>query len=401
MWKKTVFVVMALFFVAFAFTNFVAFAAEVVIDNTQPVVVVVRPTTASPNSTNETSPNFEIVFNYTEANPNNWSLIINNATHTICTHHNTSALTGGTNITITTNCSISSITEGTYNLTVNVTDIVLNSSTGTETGAIIADFTVPVLSNPVPANGSDVNTSQITLGVDTNEVATCRFATSASVSYYDMTTTFANTQSTSHTTTVNLTDFGIYNFYIRCQDNAGNANNNDFLVSVNFVSNASAFGRSVTLNLAFRIGAVKGQDAIQFTSRHIAAWNTNNGTVLGIVPSGERNFISNFNTSYSSSAYVISNTQALKENIFLVTYTNGTNADVRNKASFLGGGKILGTIFGSIARETATGFPLYIVTFYDDADLQNNTDFSGTGKLMIRNRGDNEFGVPNITIERI
>lgn len=379
----------------------VAFAPEIIIDNTQPVVVIVRPTTASPNYTNQSSPNFEVVFNYTEANPNNWSLRIYNATHTVCTHRNTSALSGGTNVTVTTNCSVAGAAAGEYNLSVNMTDIVLNSSVDVETSAIIVDFAIPTLSGPVPANNSNVNTTRITLGINTSEVATCRFNTAPDTDYYAMPYTFANTQATVHNSTINLTDFGIYNFYLRCRDNAGNVNQNDFWISVNFVSNLTVFGRSVTMNLALRVGSNKSNDVLKFSANYSAVDNLRNGTVAAIVSGGPRPFAGSVNTSYSSAANLISASQAADGSVFFLVMTNGSVDDIAARTYSLGSGKLPSGLFGVMYRGTAASFPLHVVAEYDSVDIANNTPFSGSGEILIRNRGPVADGRQNITIERV
>ncbi len=378
-----------------------AMAADIIIDNTQPVVVTIRPTTASPNYTNQTAANVQIVFNYTEVNPANFTINISNSTTTICTYQNTSGLVGGTNVTVTTNCTLASgIREGNFNLSINMTDVVANSSTNVQTDAIVFDQTLPVLSGPMPANNSNVNTTQTVLGINTSEVATCRFSNSPDIDYNSMPYTFANTQATVHNTTISLTDFGIYNFYIRCRDNAQNANTNDFWISINYLSNATTFGRSVTMNLAFAIGANKSKDVLQFSFNYSASENFRNGTAVGIVASGSRAFTGRINNSYSASANSIAMVQSADKNKFLLTITNGSMSEISSKIGFLGNGRVLGGVFGVMSRGSATSFPIYIAAEYDDIDIANSTAFSGAGELILRNRGATADGRANITVER-
>ncbi len=379
----------------------IAFAPEIIIDNTQPVVVTIRPTTASPNYTNQTAANVQIVFNYTEANPANFTVNVSNSTTTACTYQNTSGLVGGTNVTVTTNCTLASgIKEGNFNLSINMTDVVGNSSTNVQTDSIIFDQTLPTLSGPIPANNSEINTTQMTLGINTSEVATCKFANSPGTEYNSMPYTFANTQATVHNTTITLTDFGIYNFYIRCRDNAMNANANDFWTSISYVSGATTFGRSVTMNLAFAIGSAKNTDVLQFSSNYAASENFRNGTVAGIAASGSRAFTGRINSSYSGAANSIALVQSADRNKFLLVLTNGSTADIASKTVFLGSGKVLGSAFGVMPRGSATSFPIHIVAEYDDIDIANSTAFSGAGELMLRNWGPTPDGRANITVER-
>ena len=377
-----------------------ALAADIIIDNTQPVVVTIRPTTASPNYTNQTQANVQIVFNYTEANPANFTINISNSTTTICTHQNTSGLVGGTNVTVTTNCTLAAgILEGNFNLTINMTDVVANSSTNVQTDSIVFDQTLPALSGPIPANNSNINTTQMTLGINTSEIAACRFSNSPDTDYSSMPYTFANTQATVHNTTITFTDFGIYNFYIRCRDNAMNANTNDFWISINYLSNATTFGRSVTMNLAFAIGN-KSKDVLQFSSNYSASENFRNGTVVGIVASGSRAFTGRINNSYSAAANSIAVLQSADKDKFLLVITNGSLSEISSKIGFLGNGRVLGSAFGVMQRTSATSFPLYIVAEYDDIDIGNSTAFSGAGELLLRSWGPVPDGRANVTLER-
>ncbi len=95
------------------------------------------------------------------------------------------------------------------------------SQTYTVTLAAV-DVTPPVRSNGLPTGTLAVGTTQATLSLTTNENATCRYATTAGVAYASMTSTFTTTGGTTHSTTVTgLTNGGSYNFFVRCQDAAG------------------------------------------------------------------------------------------------------------------------------------------------------------------------------------
>ena len=102
-----------------------------------------------------------------------------------------------------------------------------------EGGAIgAADTTPPIRSNGQPAGSLAGGTTQATLSVTTDENATCRYATTAGVAYGSMPNTFTTTGGTAHTTTVTgLTSGGSYNYYVRCQDPAANANPDDFPIT--------------------------------------------------------------------------------------------------------------------------------------------------------------------------
>ena len=75
-------------------------------------------------------------------------------------------------------------------------------------------------------------TTQATLSLTTDTSATCRYSSIAGVAYAAMTSTFTQTGSTAHSTTVNgLTNGGSYIFYVRCMDLAGNVNTDDFTIT--------------------------------------------------------------------------------------------------------------------------------------------------------------------------
>ena len=107
-----------------------------------------------------------------------------------------------------------------------------NDFTISFTVAQATDTTPPVRSNGAPTGALAIGTTQTSLSLATNENATCRYATTAGVAYASMPNTFSTTGSTAHSTTVTgLTNGGSYSFFVRCQDVAGNPNQNDFTIS--------------------------------------------------------------------------------------------------------------------------------------------------------------------------
>src|SRR5438034_1216278 len=75
-------------------------------------------------------------------------------------------------------------------------------------------------------------TTQTTLALTTNEAATCRYSSSAGVSYNAMTLIFATTGGTAHSTPVSgPVDGRAHAFYVRRLDPAANANPDDFAIT--------------------------------------------------------------------------------------------------------------------------------------------------------------------------
>ena len=100
----------------------------------------------------------------------------------------------------------------------------------------VGDVTAPVLSNGQPTGTLAAGTTQATLGLTTNEPATCRHSATPGVAYAAMSATFSTTGGTTHATVVSgLVNGQTYRYYVRCQDTAGNANTTDYSISFAFV----------------------------------------------------------------------------------------------------------------------------------------------------------------------
>ena len=95
-----------------------------------------------------------------------------------------------------------------------------------------ADTAAPVRSSGTPAGTLPANTVSTTLSLATDEAATCKYATTVGTAYGAMANQFATTGSTTHATTVSGFQNGqTYNYYVRCQDPAGNTNPDDYLIA--------------------------------------------------------------------------------------------------------------------------------------------------------------------------
>ena len=113
------------------------------------------------------------------------------------------------------------------------------------------DVIPPVRSNPQPTGTLPAGTTQTDISLDTNEDATCRHSTVPGTVYADMTDTFGVTGGTSHSDTVTgLADGGVYTFYAKCQDTAGNANTDDFAITFDVSDGAATI-------IEVRVGANK------------------------------------------------------------------------------------------------------------------------------------------------
>ncbi len=91
----------------------------------------------------------------------------------------------------------------------------------------------PVLSNGEPTGTIPSNVLGVELSLNTNEYATCRYATSSGVAYDSMTNVFAHDSLGMFQTAVvmGVAQGTTYNYYVRCKDFFGNVDASDYLIS--------------------------------------------------------------------------------------------------------------------------------------------------------------------------
>ncbi len=96
------------------------------------------------------------------------------------------------------------------------------------------DTTPPVRSAGAPSGSLPVNTTQATLSLATDELATCKYGTIPNTIFTSLPTTFSTTTGTTHSTIVSgLVNGTAYTYFIRCQDSLGNTNEDDFSIAFN------------------------------------------------------------------------------------------------------------------------------------------------------------------------
>ena len=374
----------------------IASADILVIDNTRPVVLIERPTTAAPFYTTENQ-TVNITFNYTEINPSNYTITILNTTIVVCTKFANTSLSGGTNITINDTCTLSGARNNyNFSLRVNMTDVLGNTSSNTQTDAVVLDTVAPVVSGEIPANNSEVASSSVTLSVNTSETAECRYSHFTGTAFDDM-TTFANTNSTAHSISLSLTELGTYRFYIRCKDPANNRNPN-YYTRFYDIGSATYFGRSVSMSFGMKIGANKSDDIVKRTSTYAISNDLDNGTVFGLLHSGSAAFSTAENRTYTAEDYLLTLTQSADSNRFIIAYTKGDDSTIRDKAE-LGGMKIPSKTFYDYPEIKPGIFKIFIMLQYTNLHITGEGGWRGAGKLLIRNNGIAGDGLDNITVE--
>jgi hypothetical protein len=384
---------MKLYLIAVLALSAASLADILVIDNTRPVVLIERPTTASPAYVLENI-TVNITFNYTEANPSNYTITIFNSTIVVCSKFVNTSLFGGTNITINDTCTLSGARNNyNFSVRVNMTDLLGNTSSNTQTDAVVLDNVAPVVSGEQPANNSEVSASTVTFSVNTSETAECRYGQQSGMNFDSM-TTFANTNSTEHSSVLSLSEFGTYNFYVRCKDPSDNRNP-DYYTRFYYVGSNAYFGRSVGMSFGLKL-VNKSDDTIKRSADYAIAYD-NNGTVFAVVQSGSRAFSSDENRSYTVTDYLLTLTQSAPDNRFVIAYTKGDDTTIKGTA--LGGGKIPSRTFYRYAGTKPQIFKIYIILQYMDVHLTGKQSWRGAGKLLVKNSGTADDGLKNITIE--
>jgi len=95
-----------------------------------------------------------------------------------------------------------------------------------------SDTTSPIISNGQPSGNLSAGTTSIIMNVTTDEVATCKYSATPNTTYASMTSNFAITGGTAHSTTINGLQNGTpYSYYVRCNDTSGNADTQDYSIS--------------------------------------------------------------------------------------------------------------------------------------------------------------------------
>ncbi len=87
--------------------------------------------------------------------------------------------------------------------------------------------------NGAPTGDLSGTTVSVELSVETNEFAICKYGTTANVAFAAMSNTFTSTGLIFHTQVVAVTPDSINNFYVRCIDDEGNINIDDYVIQFN------------------------------------------------------------------------------------------------------------------------------------------------------------------------
>ncbi|MFW6210053.1 MAG: dockerin type I domain-containing protein [Patescibacteria group bacterium] len=84
--------------------------------------------------------------------------------------------------------------------------------------------------NGAPTSSVGGTTPNVEISLETNEFSFCRYDTASGTPYTSMTNTFNNTGIIFHSTVVPVTPGTVARFYVRCIDDEGNFNTDDYLI---------------------------------------------------------------------------------------------------------------------------------------------------------------------------
>lgn len=102
------------------------------------------------------------------------------------------------------------------------------------------DVTAPFCSSGLPSGVLSSGTTQTTISLVTDEVATCRYSGNSGVLYSVMEGVFSDTGGTAHSGLVTgLLDGEERSYYVRCEDSSGNVNLDDYVINFSIGLNDS------------------------------------------------------------------------------------------------------------------------------------------------------------------
>ena len=102
----------------------------------------------------------------------------------------------------------------------------------------------PVRFNGAPTSTVGGTTLSVEISLETDELAICRFDTASGTPYASQPVTFSNTGFLQHSTVVTVTPDSLAQYFVRCIDDEGNFNIDDYLIA--FVVNEQPTGTSNT-----------------------------------------------------------------------------------------------------------------------------------------------------------
>jgi len=132
------------------------------------------------------------------------------------------------NATGTANVSVE-IGGGESGLATTIVAIIENVTIGVDTTETIP----PLRFNGAPTGTLSGTTLAVEMSLETNEFSKCRYSTASGVDYFSMTDEFTTSFVTVHPTEIDVALNTTYTFYVRCIDDEGNFNTDDYTITFN------------------------------------------------------------------------------------------------------------------------------------------------------------------------
>ncbi len=179
------------------------------------------------------------------------------------------------------------------------------------------DTQPPVRSNGDPTGLLSAGTTSTPISLNTDENAICRYATSTGVAYDSMTSFLGGGGSTAHSANVTVADGNSYHYYIKCRDNFGNTNLDDYVITFNVATDP------LVANFHANVFSGNAPLTVQFTDDSVGsisawAWDFDND---GTIDSTQQN------PSYNYSAPGVYSVA--------LTVSNAGNSDTETKYSYI------------------------------------------------------------------
>ncbi len=195
---------------------------------------------------------------------------------------------------------INSATTGSYRLYVETRDAsnaVVDAATTMfavvePVGVLITSpYSPPVRSNGLPSGLVAAGNADIEISLRTDEMATCRYATTTGVSYLSMTNTFSPSVGTYFGKTLTgFVDNQLYTYYVRCSDQGGSANNDDYVISFTLKDSATSttsVGTDTGAGGPGGTGSIQGGVSILYLANVLLSGFTVPGSTVTVLRDGK------------------------------------------------------------------------------------------------------------------
>jgi hypothetical protein len=195
---------------------------------------------------------------------------------------------------------LSTVTTGSYRVYVetrNSLDVRIDSATTMfaiidPVGVLVTSpYSPPTRSSGLPSGLVAAGNEVIEISLRTDELATCRFATTTGVAYLSMTNRFSPTVGTYFGKTLSgFADNQTYTYYVRCSDQGGSANNDDYAITFTLKDSATSttsVGADSGAGGPGGVGPIPGGVSILYLANVVLSGYTVPGSMVTILRDGK------------------------------------------------------------------------------------------------------------------